>query len=41
VARYGPSDEQIIADIGLVAEDGFQKLGLGYEPRWDYARCGW
>lgn len=29
VARYGPSDEETIADIGLVVEDGFQGLGLG------------
>src|SRR2546422_9599309 len=29
VARYGPSDEETIADIALVVEDGRQGLGLG------------
>lgn len=29
VARYGPSDEEATADIGLVVEDGWQGLGLG------------
>jgi len=29
VARYGPSDEETFADIGLVVEDGWQGLGLG------------
>jgi GNAT superfamily N-acetyltransferase len=29
VARYGPSDDEAIADIGLVVEDGWQGLGLG------------
>lgn len=29
VARYGPSDEETIADIGLVVEDGWHGLGLG------------
>jgi len=29
VARYGPSAEEGIADIGLVVEDGWQGLGLG------------
>jgi RimJ/RimL family protein N-acetyltransferase len=29
VARYGPSDEETIADIGLVVADGWQGLGLG------------
>ena len=29
VARYGPSDDVTIADIGLVVEDGWQGLGLG------------
>ncbi len=29
VARYGPSDEETVADIGLVVEDGWHGLGLG------------
>ncbi len=29
VARYGPSDEETIADIGLDVEDGWHGLGLG------------
>ena len=29
VARYGPGDEVITAEIGLVVEDGWQGLGLG------------
>src|SRR5216683_1679723 len=29
VARYGRSDEETTADLGLVVEDGWQGLGLG------------
>jgi RimJ/RimL family protein N-acetyltransferase len=29
VARYAPSDEETIAEIALVVEDGWQALGLG------------
>ena len=29
VARYGRSDEEATADLGLVVEDGWQGLGLG------------
>ena len=29
VARYGPSDEEGLADVGLVVEDGWQGQGLG------------